>query len=211
MNSSFCDLIFIQKKDGRKRHMKIRLNEDEQIVKLIKQGLSERNGHCPCVREISDDTKCMCKQFREQIADPDLEDIYKVAPRERLRMALKNRPGDRAADFSFTTGKGGHGTLYGIDADYVLLFFHNLGCPACREVRQGIVSVTAREPAAGMLASGKLRIIALYPDTEINEKELYDLRAIPSLYLLDRDKKVILKDFVNPEMLSDALTYSEAD
>ena len=173
--------------------------------------------------------------LEEQIADPDLEDIYKVAPRERLRMALKNRPGDRAADFSFTTGKGGHGTLYGIDADYVLLFFHNLGCPACREVRQGIVSVTAREPAAGGLASCKLRIIALYPDTdmaewvahaneipdtwinacdkaqEINEKELYDLRAIPSLYLLDRDKKVILKDFVNPEMLSDALTYSEAD
>ena len=27
--------------------MRIRLNEDEQIVKLIKQGLSERNGHCP--------------------------------------------------------------------------------------------------------------------------------------------------------------------
>lgn len=53
--------------------MKIRLNEDEQIVKLIKHGLSERNGHCPCVREISDDTKCMCKQFREQIADPDFE------------------------------------------------------------------------------------------------------------------------------------------
>ena len=43
--------------------------------------------------------------LEEQIADPDLEDIYKVAPRERLRMALKNRPGDRAADFSFTTGK----------------------------------------------------------------------------------------------------------
>lgn len=173
--------------------------------------------------------------LESQIADPDLEEIYKVAPRERLRMALKNRPGDRAADFSFTTGEGGHGTLYGIEADYVLLFFHNLGCPACREVRRGIVSVTAREPAATMLASGRLRIIALYPDTdmtewaahaneipdtwinacdqaqEINEKELYDLRAIPSLYLLDRDKKVILKDFVNPEMLSDALTYSEAD
>ena len=45
--------------------MRIRLKEDEQIVKLIKQGLSERNGHCPCVREISDDTKCMCRQFRE--------------------------------------------------------------------------------------------------------------------------------------------------
>ncbi|MFQ7044640.1 MAG: hypothetical protein ACLRTX_07135 [Christensenellales bacterium] len=44
--------------------MKIRLNEDEQIVKLIKQGLSSLT--MPCVREISDDTKCMCKQFRSR-------------------------------------------------------------------------------------------------------------------------------------------------
>ena len=28
--------------------MKIRLNEDEQIVKLIRQGLSERNGLDKC-------------------------------------------------------------------------------------------------------------------------------------------------------------------
>ena len=52
---------------------KIRLNENEEIVKLVKEGLKERGGYCPCVREISPDTKCMCKQFREQIADPDFE------------------------------------------------------------------------------------------------------------------------------------------
>lgn len=28
----------------------------------------------------------------------------------------------------------------------------------------------------------------------INKKELYDLKAIPTLYLLDRNKKVLLKD-----------------
>ena len=28
----------------------------------------------------------------------------------------------------------------------------------------------------------------------IKEKNLYDLKAIPTLYLLDKDKKVLLKD-----------------
>lgn len=53
--------------------MKIRLNENEEIVKTVREGLAARGGHCPCVREISPDTKCMCRQFREQIKDPDFE------------------------------------------------------------------------------------------------------------------------------------------
>ena len=32
-----------------------------------------KNGHCPCKLEISDDTLCMCAEFKEQIADPDYE------------------------------------------------------------------------------------------------------------------------------------------
>ena len=53
--------------------MNIRLNPDPEIVKVVKEGLKARDNHCPCVREMSDDTICMCKQFREQIADPDFE------------------------------------------------------------------------------------------------------------------------------------------
>lgn len=53
--------------------MKIRLNEDESVVKLIKDGLKKKNGYCPCVLEVSPDTKCMCKQFKEQIKDPEFE------------------------------------------------------------------------------------------------------------------------------------------
>lgn len=52
---------------------KIRLNPDPEIVRVVREGLKARDGHCPCVREISEDTRCMCKQFREQIADPDFE------------------------------------------------------------------------------------------------------------------------------------------
>ena len=53
--------------------MKIRLNEDEAIVKMIQDGLKEKGGFCPCRREISPDTKCMCKEFRDQIADENFE------------------------------------------------------------------------------------------------------------------------------------------
>ena len=53
--------------------MKIRLNEDEEVVKMIKEGLKEKGGYCPCRLEKTEDNKCMCKEFKEQIADPDFE------------------------------------------------------------------------------------------------------------------------------------------
>ncbi|MBQ2738102.1 MAG: ferredoxin thioredoxin reductase catalytic beta chain [Clostridia bacterium] len=52
---------------------KIRLNEDETVVRMIKEGLGARGGYCPCRLEINDDNKCICKEFKEQIADPDFE------------------------------------------------------------------------------------------------------------------------------------------
>lgn len=53
--------------------MKIRLNEDEEIVRTVKEGLKAKKGYCPCRLDVSEDTKCMCREFREQIADPDFE------------------------------------------------------------------------------------------------------------------------------------------
>lgn len=53
--------------------MKIRLNEDAQVVKTVKEGLARRGGYCPCRLVASEDTKCICKEFREQIADENFE------------------------------------------------------------------------------------------------------------------------------------------
>ncbi len=53
--------------------MKIRFNENQEIVKKVQEGLKAKGGYCPCVLAKNEDTKCMCKQFREQIADPDFE------------------------------------------------------------------------------------------------------------------------------------------
>jgi len=53
--------------------MKIRLNENEEIVNVVKEGLKQTGGYCPCRREHTEENKCMCKEFREQIADPAFE------------------------------------------------------------------------------------------------------------------------------------------
>ena len=52
---------------------KIILNPDPDVVQTVRQGLKEKDGYCPCRLERSEDTKCMCKEFREQIDDPDFE------------------------------------------------------------------------------------------------------------------------------------------
>ena len=53
--------------------MKITFNENKEIVNKIREGLKKKDGHCPCRLDITDDTICMCKEFREQIANPDFE------------------------------------------------------------------------------------------------------------------------------------------
>ena len=53
--------------------MKVRFNEDKAVVETIKKGLEKTGGYCPCKLERSEDTKCMCKEFKEQIADKNFE------------------------------------------------------------------------------------------------------------------------------------------
>lgn len=53
--------------------MKIRLNENADVVKTVKEGLKRTGGYCPCMRVQTEDTKCMCKDFREKVSDPDFE------------------------------------------------------------------------------------------------------------------------------------------
>ncbi len=53
--------------------MKIRLNEDTAVVERIKEGLKKRGGYCPCRLAKTEEYKCMCKEFKEQIADPEFE------------------------------------------------------------------------------------------------------------------------------------------
>jgi ferredoxin-thioredoxin reductase catalytic subunit len=53
--------------------MAVVLNEDPEIVKKIRDGLKQTGGYCPCRIQKIEDNKCMCKEFRDQIADPNFE------------------------------------------------------------------------------------------------------------------------------------------
>ena len=46
--------------------MMVRLSEDKELVKEIRIKLKKNDGYCPCKINKTDDTKCMCKEFREQ-------------------------------------------------------------------------------------------------------------------------------------------------
>ena len=53
--------------------MAVRLNENKKIVEQIKQGLKEKGGYCPCRIPRAPEYKCICEEFKKQIADPDFE------------------------------------------------------------------------------------------------------------------------------------------
>ena len=53
--------------------MKITFNEDKKLVEAIRNGLIKKQGYCPCRIQKIEDNVCMCREFREQIADPNFE------------------------------------------------------------------------------------------------------------------------------------------
>ncbi len=53
--------------------MSVKLNPDKEVVKTIKEGLKRTGGYCPCRLSRTEEYKCMCKEFKDQIADPNFE------------------------------------------------------------------------------------------------------------------------------------------
>lgn len=66
-------MVYYLKKERKVLTVAIRLNEDKEIVARVREGLKKKDGYCPCRLQKTEDNKCMCKEFREQIADPDFE------------------------------------------------------------------------------------------------------------------------------------------
>lgn len=151
------------------------------------------------------------------IASPTLDDTDKIRPQSLLQLAQKNRLGTLAHDFTFTLENGQKQSLYQQKAEYILVYFYNPGCPACEETSG---KMKTSPLIANLTNSKNLKIVAIYPDEDLTEwkkylnnipknagwvsgydqdvylknEEIYDLKAIPTLYLLDKDKKVVLKD-----------------
>lgn len=145
------------------------------------------------------------------LTDPAMVPSYEFT----ARTCAMNSIGSEAADFRFTDIAGRTRRLHDIRADYTLLFFSNPGCEACKGI---IDNLKAMPFLPGMISSGRLAVVNVYIDGDIQAwkdyqpvypKEwyngydpsgvirqdlLYHVRAIPSLYMLDSAKRVILKD-----------------
>ena len=52
---------------------KVRLNDNQEVVRTVREGLKRTGGYCPCRLERTEDNKCMCKEFRDQIKDENFE------------------------------------------------------------------------------------------------------------------------------------------
>lgn len=153
--------------------------------------------------------------LQHEIACQVLTTLQKNKASYELSLVSRNRPGMKAADFTYTLASGTHSRLHQLKADYTLLLFHNPGCHACEELHSQLEeSVLLKE----MIHNGKLKVLAVFPDEDLKEwydyrpqvpgtwinaydkgtvvrqHELYDLKAIPMMYLLDSQKTVLLKD-----------------
>jgi len=51
----------------------VRENENAEIVAMIRQGLKEKDGFCPCKLGKLPENKCICEEFKAQMADPEFE------------------------------------------------------------------------------------------------------------------------------------------
>jgi len=156
-----------------------------------------------------------CSLLEPYLASTLIDDDWKIRPGKQYELAQKNKVGTKALDFTYTLKNEAESNLYGVKSKFLLLFFHNPGCTDCKEQREKIL---ASSLLTKLQEDGSLKVLSLYPDQDLSEwkkyyselpdnwingydkqakmkdEEVYDLKAIPSLYLLNDQKIVLLKD-----------------
>lgn len=152
--------------------------------------------------------------LNELLRIDSLPEALRMRAEERLRTASLNRPGSVAADFGFLCRDGSSGTLHAVNAPAIMLIFYDPECPHCSDI---LDAIAADRLLASMIAGGEIKVVAVYAEgkkevwtgsngdlppewivgydtTGILEHELYDLPAMPVIYMLDGAKRVLFKD-----------------
>ena len=133
----------------------------------------------------------------------------------QARMCALAPVGSVAPDFRFTDARGRTRHLHDVKARATLLFFSNPGCYACRDI---IERVTAIPGIDERIARGDFAVVNVYidedldawrayapnyprnwlcgyePDGLVRSDRIYNVRAIPSLYLLGEGQRILMKD-----------------
>jgi len=143
-------------------------------------------------------------------------DAMRSAYRFKLELIRRNNVGEKATDFVYYLSDGTRHTLAAtpVKSNRLLLMFYDPECESCHEV---LLQMAADTALAEAVRTGKLSVLAVYTEgnqeawrkgladmpegwiigtdrQKVKEEALYDLKAMPSLYLLDGKKTVLLKD-----------------
>ena len=151
--------------------------------------------------------------LEDVINDPSLSENDKVRPQLLLENALKNRIGTTATDLELTSTNGTSYRLHEMDSVLTLIYFNDPDCEACHILKNRLDTT---QVINNYVNSGLLQIVAIYPfdnqelwcntpypsnmlnlwdeNQSIDNDALYDLPSIPLFYLLNRDKKVLMKN-----------------
>lgn len=128
--------------------------------------------------------------FLEQMAQsPNFDETEKERLTFKIKSSNKNLPGDVATNFTFKDKDGKNHQLSDYKNQKVILYFYDPECENCHKVTAWLKTQTI--PA-------DITFLNIVADTPISD--LYSLKAMPTIYLLDFDNRVVLKD-CTPEML----------
>ncbi len=151
-----------------------------------------------------------------------LSKVEKARFEYQHKALMKNRVGSVATDFIYMDRDGKTGSLHEFKAEETLLIFYDPDCDNCAEI---IEKLRYNRALNSKIMSGRMKVLAVYAGenralweqhlakmptnwlvgravSKIQPLGLYVLRAMPAIYLLDKDKKVVKKEAV-PENLFD--------
>jgi len=138
---------------------------------------------------------------------------------------------EQANDFTYTTASGKTGTLYALEAETLLLYFYDPTCEDCHALMHRLDSLYIINQR---ITEGRLKVLAIYPEEDTDEWQeqdalmppawingydkdakiftegLFPLVKLPALYLLDREKRFILKD-TSPEAIERKLEKTKCN
>ncbi len=154
--------------------------------------------------------------LRRMLQSTVLDEARKSSLKFKLELISRNNVGKVATDFTYYLPDGERRTLRQttVQGDKLLLVFYDPECPSCHEVLKAMMADRALADAVN---TGALTVLAVYTEgndevwrksladmprnwlmgndrQQVKDHALYDLKAMPSLYLLDKDKTVLLKD-----------------
>ncbi len=133
----------------------------------------------------------------------------------QLEMIQKNQIGMQITDFSYLDSKGNIKKLSDMTGKSCLLLFYDPSCPHCKDILKELKS---SQVLNNLISLQKLSVIAidplgdkalwkeyqpLIPDNWINgfdpndmliKGQLYSINAYPTIYLLNNEGKILLKD-----------------